>query len=548
MNLKKLLSILCLFALLLNTSSAYAIMAANSKEDMYSKAIEGLETYLETPKDNNAMLVGLLSTFVDLGSYEYSNFFAYYVSALKKVANEEYDYELYTTMDILSANNLFAAHLNDLRSSSSIGTIDELKTYVSAREDEYNGNKTQAREKYYQCINFFDASDRYIKMPVPEPYDYTVAKELLSQKDFVGAYFSFANANGYGDSAEMMENIVNLLGYTPESPNDHLLSVSGLSIASASKTAITLAWEPAKHAKVYEVSFKLRNQSLWTAFSETDSTYITINGLDSGADYDFKVVSAIGAIKSQEAIVSGKTLSDTPTSAPTPAPKPTPSPTSTPAPTLKPVSSCDVGDIVKVGHYPQTNSGNDRTPVEWVVLDIDRSNGRALLISRYLLEPMAYSNKYPSTWGTSSLRSWLNGSFLDSAFSYDEQQAIIETTVDNSKSQGNSTWNADGGKNTKDKLFILSYEEARKYFGFNGNGKCILTDYTMRRGRDYCLISDTERLSGKPTGWWWLRSPGMDQSTAMCMCDNGASRSYGITVNRICVRPVFWVDLSAGIF
>ena len=221
MNLKKLLSILCLFALLLNTSSAYAIMAANSKEDMYSKAIEGLETYLETPKDNNAMLVGLLSTFVDLGSYEYSNFFAYYVSALKKVANEEYDYELYTTMDILSANNLFAAHLNDLRSSSSIGTIDELKTYVSAREDEYNGNKTQAREKYYQCINFFDASDRYIKMPVPEPYDYTVAKELLSQKDFVGAYFSFANANGYGDSTEMMENIVNLLGYTPSSPADN---------------------------------------------------------------------------------------------------------------------------------------------------------------------------------------------------------------------------------------------------------------------------------------------------------------------------------------
>lgn len=39
------------------------------------------------------------------------------------------------------------------------------------------------------------------------------------------------------------------------------------------------------------------------------------------------------------------------------------------------------------------------------------------------------------------------------------------TTVDNSKAQGYSGYSTDGGNNTEDKVFLLSYAEANKYFG-----------------------------------------------------------------------------------
>ena len=541
MNLKKLLSILFLVVLLLNATPAYTMMTSSNKEELYHAGINDLETYLESSGNDSSALVGILSIFDELGGYEQSKFLAYYVSALIKFAGEEYDYELYTILDIVSANGLFVSYLDDLRRSSPIGTVDELKIYASAREDEHKGNYDKARNGYLQCIGFFDSAERYSRLPNPVPQIYETAIEMLQQGNFAGAYFGFADANRYGDSVEMMASIVNQLGYTPESPTDNLLPVTNLSIVSVAETSITLSWDTANHAKSYEVYYKPQNQSNWILAGETEYTSMTIHGLTSGGKYNFKVVSAIGRIKAQEVVLSGQTvLINTAT--------PVPIPTPVPAPTQPPTRSFRVGDIIKFGRYPQTNSGNDRTPIEWIVLDIDKSNNRVLLISRYLLEPIAFSNKYPSTWENSSLRSWLNGSFLNSAFSYDEQQAIIEITVDNSKIQGNSTWNVDGGRNTKDKIFILSYAEASKYFGFSGQGKCILTDYTKRRGHEYCLISDTERVNGSATGWWWLRSPGMDQSTAMCMCDNGSNRSYGITNNRICVRPALWVNLSAGVF
>lgn len=43
-----------------------------------------------------------------------------------------------------------------------------------------------------------------------------------------------------------------------------------------------------------------------------------------------------------------------------------------------------VGEVVTLGTYPQTESGNDNTPIEWIVLESDDET--ALLISRYALD------------------------------------------------------------------------------------------------------------------------------------------------------------------
>lgn len=93
-----------------------------------------------------------------------------------------------------------------------------------------------------------------------------------------------------------------------------------------------------------------------------------------------------------------------------------------------------VGNYVTFGTYPQTKAGNDATPIEWLVLA--RDGDKALLISRYALDAQPYNKDYTSvTWETCTLRTWLNGTFYNKAFSSAEQAAILTTNVDNSKNQ-----------------------------------------------------------------------------------------------------------------
>ena len=86
-----------------------------------------------------------------------------------------------------------------------------------------------------------------------------------------------------------------------------------------------------------------------------------------------------------------------------------------------------------------------------------------MLISRYSLDCKPYNTKDKKiTWAKCTLRTWLNKNFLNDAFSQKEQKAILTTKVDNSKKQGYQ--NTDGGSNTKDKVFLLSYTEVTQYF------------------------------------------------------------------------------------
>ena len=120
-----------------------------------------------------------------------------------------------------------------------------------------------------------------------------------------------------------------------------------------------------------------------------------------------------------------------------------------------------VGNYVTFGTYPQTKAGNDATPIEWLVLA--RDGNKALLISRYGLDAQPYNIVYTDvTWENCTLRTWLNWTFYNKAFSSAEQSAILTTNVDNSKKQCYSGYSTDGGNNTQDKVFLLSYAEANK--------------------------------------------------------------------------------------
>lgn len=211
-----------------------------------------------------------------------------------------------------------------------------------------------------------------------------------------------------------------------------------------------------------------------------------------------------------------------------------------------------VGNYVTFGTYPQTKAGNDATPIEWLVLA--RDGNKALLISRYALDAQPYNKDYTSvTWETCTLRKWLNGTFYNKAFSSAEQAAILTTNVDNSKNQCYSGWSTSGGNNTQDKVFLLSYAEANKYFGVtydnSSNTKSRVAPTAYAIAQEAWTSSSNKTADSTDAGWWWLRSPGSYQDCAALVYSDGSLFSF-FSVNDASgsVRPALWVNIEAGIF
>ena len=215
--------------------------------------------------------------------------------------------------------------------------------------------------------------------------------------------------------------------------------------------------------------------------------------------------------------------------------------------TVMDTRSIDKLQYVTFGTYPQTAAGNDKTPIEWLVLDVQ--DDKVLLLSRYGLDCQRYNSVYKNvTWETCTLRKWLNNKFLNQAFSPEEQDAILMTDVDNSRSQGYSQWSTDGGNNKQDKMFLLSYAEAKHYFSVtsentrNIQSRVEPTAYAIQRGANY------KTKDGKSAGWWWLRSPGSNQNSAARVYPDGSLGNCRVNSTYEAVRPALWVNLESGIF
>ena len=205
------------------------------------------------------------------------------------------------------------------------------------------------------------------------------------------------------------------------------------------------------------------------------------------------------------------------------------------------------GRQITFGRYPQTANGNDNTPIEWLILDRDEQ--KILIVSKYGLDAQPYKKDYTSlTWETCTLRTWLNGTFYNKAFSSAEQAAILTTNVDNSKNQCYSGWNTSGGNNTQDKVFLLSYAEANKYFGVthdttsNTKSRVAPTAYAIAQGA--YTHSSNKTADGTDAGWWWLRSPGFYQSSAAGVRTDGSLNYYRVDDASGSVRPALWVNLN----
>ena len=200
----------------------------------------------------------------------------------------------------------------------------------------------------------------------------------------------------------------------------------------------------------------------------------------------------------------------------------------------KKLKTAKVGDIINFGAYEQDNVKiNGKEEIEWQVLA--KEDNKLFLISTKALDCQQYNTSYTDvTWETCSLRSWLNDTFLNAAFSKKERSLIRTTTVSADK---NPKYDTDAGNETTDKVFLLSITEAEKHFATDDSRQCEQTAYAVANG-----------AYGSAGGncWWWLRSPGRDQNDAAYVRGDGEVLCHGINVDDDgnCVRPAMWVNLD----
>ena len=174
-------------------------------------------------------------------------------------------------------------------------------------------------------------------------------------------------------------------------------------------------------------------------------------------------------------------------------------------------------------------------PIKWRVLE--ESNGEALLFADRILDSREYSyapegwperedvfghnggTGYANNYALSDIRKWLNDTFYNTAFSAEEKQQILLTTVDNSARSTNpnrdaSEWeggaNANACADTEDYVFLLSAQEVTNAsYGFYKNPELDGSrSARCKKGTDYALSQGIDKydIGADDTSAWWLRS------------------------------------------
>lgn len=177
--------------------------------------------------------------------------------------------------------------------------------------------------------------------------------------------------------------------------------------------------------------------------------------------------------------------------------------------------------------------------IKWRVLNKDDSS--LLIMADKALDYKNYDSSR-SVWEDSTLRSWLNVTFYNMAFSNREQEAILRR---NNINEGNVDYEIAGGRTTKDNIFSLSMSEVKKSeYGFCTDGethsmsrRLYASDYANRIGDDGGEIC------------WWLRTPGNAFDQTVCINTDGSIEKEGAYVrtwkSNIACIPAISIDISS---
>ena len=203
-------------------------------------------------------------------------------------------------------------------------------------------------------------------------------------------------------------------------------------------------------------------------------------------------------------------------------------------------------------------------PIRWRVIGLEGE--AACLMADRLLDCQPYSvADGPVTWETSAVRSWLNSypaeenvagidyrgkGFLDTAFTAEQQEAVLKTRVEN---QPNNAYGTDCGNDTEDYVFLLSNDEvfssdtaARNGFyagsGYDDPAKRFRsTLYAKCRGSWWSSVNGYMGNS-----FWFMRTNGYTRESVTYICDFGYIYQRGTisTCDDAGVLPALWIDLD----
>lgn len=194
--------------------------------------------------------------------------------------------------------------------------------------------------------------------------------------------------------------------------------------------------------------------------------------------------------------------------------------------TIDTISSKSLGDEVVFGSY------NGKKLIWNVVYTED---GLYLLVLKGNLDIIRYSRttqgEDANEWSNCDLRTWLNGAFYNSAFDDNAKSAIVTCDLYNSYREGS---NKSGGKDTQDRVFILSYAECKKFLE--------PLELVLPQGK-----KDTDDND------YWLRNPSGTYSTDVMTVDQWKSSSSTVGTDDadreatwVCVRPAIWITDSGA--
>lgn len=203
------------------------------------------------------------------------------------------------------------------------------------------------------------------------------------------------------------------------------------------------------------------------------------------------------------------------------------------------------GDIVLFGRYEQDgNPKNGPEGIRWIVLDV--TEGYALLLSQYGLDAIPYHSAWQyTTWGKSSIFTWLNQDFLTASFSETERERIRPVQFDISGLSRKYLTSKDR-KNADNSVFLLSEMDVNEYLQGGGRIRCRPTAYALEQGA-YAVVQNKSL-----NGWWWLRTWNNTDETneplrhpgPRVVKTDGSLDYSGAKNDYVLIRPACWVAVS----
>ena len=195
-------------------------------------------------------------------------------------------------------------------------------------------------------------------------------------------------------------------------------------------------------------------------------------------------------------------------------------------------------------------------PILWQILSYDAATDTAVVLSKSTIDSQEFYDNYDertingktiyaNNYEYSNIRTWLNSTFYNTAFTSTEKSAIVATTLDNSEY---STYCSGYDSNsTTDNVWLLSYAEAQNAdYGFTTDidstetRQTKTTDYAKSQG---IYVSNTNKCTS-----WRLRSAGNDDYRACYVYSDGyVYSSRGVHYTGYGVRPSLTLHLKSEI-